>query len=62
MMTSLNPAQPSFDRLTHGGSFTFAKLVKNPVYQYATSKFFELRNLGNELYDVLKILKRIRQL
>jgi hypothetical protein len=62
MMASPNPTQPSFGLLTNGGSFTFVKLVKNQVYQYATSRFFELRNPGNELYDVLKILKRISQL
>lgn len=56
------PDKPCFGMLTNGGSFTFVKLVKQQVYQYATSRFFELRNPGNELYDVLRILKRISQL
>jgi hypothetical protein len=62
MMATPHPEKPCFGMLTNGGSFTFVKLVKNQVYQYATSRFFELRNPGNELYDVLKILKQISQL
>lgn len=62
MMATPNPDKPSYGMLTNGGSFTFVKSVQQQVYQYATSRFFELRNPGNELYDVLRILKRIRQL
>jgi hypothetical protein len=62
MMATPDPDKPCFGMLTNGGSFTFVKLVKRQVYQYATSDLFNIRNRGNQLYDVLKILKRISQL
>jgi len=62
MMATPEPDKPCFGMLTNGGSFAFVKLVKQQVYQYATSRFFEIRNPGNELYDVLGILKRLSQL
>lgn len=51
-----------FGMITSGGSFMFLKLVKGGVPQYGTSNIFDIRNRGNELYDVLKILKRLSQL
>ncbi|MEB3336863.1 MAG: restriction endonuclease subunit R [Leptolyngbyaceae bacterium] len=51
-----------FGMITSGGSFMFLKLVKWGVPQYGTSNIFDIRNTGNELYDVLKILKRLSQL
>jgi hypothetical protein len=36
--------------------------MKGVVPQYATSDVFDLRNTGNELNDILKILKRLSQL
>ncbi|GAA6616623.1 hypothetical protein [Scytonema sp. NUACC26] len=51
-----------FGMITSGGSFMFIKLVKgNPPY-YATSDIFDVRNRGNELYNVLRILKCLSQL
>ena len=44
--------------ITTGGSFIFIKLLKG-TSQYATSRVFELRNPGNDLYSVLGILKRL---
>lgn len=49
---------PSFGMITTGGSFIFIKLLKE-TQQYATSRVFELRNPGNDLYSVLGILKRL---
>ena len=40
-----------------GGSFIFVKLIKTEVPQYSTSKMFAIRNQGNELFDILSILK-----
>lgn len=54
--------KPSFGMITTGGSFIFIKLVKGEVIQYGTSKIFEVRNPGNELYDVLRILKHLTQI
>ena len=51
-----------FGMITSGGSFMFLKLIKGTVPQYSTSNIFDIRNMGNELYDVLKILKRLSQL
>jgi hypothetical protein len=51
-----------FDLITSGGSFMFLKLIKGTVPQYSTSNIFDIRNMGNELYDVLRILKRLSQL
>lgn len=62
MLANPNPDQPSFGMITTGGSFIFVKLVKGETKQYATSKVFELRNPGNDLYSVLSILKRLGQL
>ncbi|MEH2132652.1 MAG: restriction endonuclease subunit R [Nostoc sp.] len=51
-----------FGMITSGGSFMFIKLLKGYPPRYATSDIFDVRNRGNELYNVLQILKRISQL
>lgn len=51
-----------FGMITSGGSFMFIKLLKGYPPRYATSDIFDVRNRGNELYNVLRILKRISQL
>lgn len=62
MLGNPNPEKPSYGMITSGGSFVFLKLVKGTCPQYATSKVFVTRNPGNELYDVLRILKRLSQI
>jgi len=62
MLGNPHPEQPSYGMITTGGSFVFLKLVKGEPPQYATSKVFITRNPGNELYDVLRILQRLRQI
>jgi hypothetical protein len=59
MLGNPHPEQPSYGVITTGGSFVFLKLVKGEVPQYGMSKVFVTRNPGNELYDVLRILKRL---
>jgi hypothetical protein len=54
--------QPSFGMIATGSEFIFVKLVKENSPRYALSKGFLMRNPGNELYDVLRILKRLTQL
>jgi len=61
MLGSPQPEQPSYGMITTGGSFVFLKLVKGEPPQYATSKVFITRNPGNDLYEVLRILQRLRQ-
>ncbi|MHC5610406.1 MAG: restriction endonuclease subunit R [Nostoc sp.] len=51
-----------FGMITSGGSFMFIKLLKGYPPRYATSDIFDVRNRGNELYNVLQILKGISQL
>ena len=62
MLGNPYPDKPSFGMIATGSEFIFVKLVKGQIPQYATSKLFVTRNPGNELYDVLKILKRLSQL
>jgi hypothetical protein len=62
MLANPHPERPGFGMVTTGGSFIFVKLVRGELPRYATSKIFELRNPGNELYDVLSIMRRIGQL
>jgi len=62
MMANPHPTKPSLGLIVTGGTFVFVKLVKDAVAQYAISNEFAIRNRGNELYDVFKILKRIGNL
>ncbi len=60
MLANPDFESPIYGLITNGGSFIFIKLVKNEkAAQYATSRVFELRNPGNDLYSVLKILKQM---
>lgn len=62
MLANPHLIKPGFGLIVTGGSFMFVKLVRGKVNRYATSRIFEIRNPGNELYSVLAILKRIGQL
>lgn len=62
MLESPHPEHPCFGLITTGGSFIFVKLFRENILHYATSRVFELRNPGNELHTVLRILKRIGQM
>ncbi|MCY7382151.1 MAG: restriction endonuclease subunit R [Microcoleus sp. CAN_BIN18] len=62
MLANPNPDQPSYGMIATGGSFMFVKLVNGETPRYGTSKGYLTRNPGNELYDVLRILKRLTQL
>jgi hypothetical protein len=50
---------PSYGLITNGHTFIFLKLIYQPSPQYANSRLFSLMNPGNELYDVLGVLKQI---
>ncbi|QSJ19865.1 restriction endonuclease subunit R [Nostoc sp. UHCC 0702] len=62
MLAAPQPQDEVFGMITSGGSFMFIKLLKGNPPRYATSDIFDVRNRGNELYDVLRILKRISQI
>jgi hypothetical protein len=62
MLGNPHPDKPSFGMITSGGSFIFIKLVKGDISQYGMSDLFGIGNRQNNLYDVLRILKRLSQL
>ncbi len=62
MLSIANSDQPVFGLITNGASFLFIKLVKQQTPVYGFSRLFYLFNSGNELYNVLSILKRLGQL
>ncbi len=62
MLGNLHNDKPNFGMIATGSEFIFVKLVKENPPRYALSKGFLMRNPGNELYDVLRILKRLTQL
>ncbi|MGV0027539.1 restriction endonuclease subunit R [Phormidesmis priestleyi] len=62
MLANPNSEQPTFGMVTNGSHFTFVKLVCNDRPQYAFSTQFSLFRPENELYTVLKILKRFAEL
>lgn len=61
MLANPQPDKPLFGLVTNGGNFIFLKMIgkKQPIY--ALSDEFTLRR-ANDLYLVLKILKRLGQL
>jgi hypothetical protein len=62
MMASPQTDRPVFAMVTNGDVFLFIKLLKTPTPTYALSDDFSLfRQSHNQLYDVLKILKVLKQ-
>ena len=60
LLANPNREQPSFGLLTNGASFLFIKLAwHDGIPTYATSDQFAMRRRGNDLYEVLRILKQI---
>ncbi|MDJ0616801.1 MAG: restriction endonuclease subunit R [Calothrix sp. MO_192.B10] len=62
MLGSPTSEQPCFGMIATGSEFIFVKLVKTSPPRYALSKGFLMRNPGNELYDVMRILKGLIQI
>jgi hypothetical protein len=62
MLANPHPNKPGFGLIVTGGTFMFVKLIKDTVSEYGVSSTFALRNRGNELYEVFRILKHISQL
>jgi hypothetical protein len=58
MLANPDAKQQTLGLLTNGRDFQFIKLTQQNTPQYALSESFDLRNPGNELYTVLRILKR----
>jgi hypothetical protein len=63
MLASSQNHKPVFGLMTNGVDFRFVKLEKTQSPRYAFSNLFNLFNPnGNDLYQVLRILKRLGQL
>ncbi len=61
MLSNPHPENPALGFITNGSEFRFLKLAKQGIPKYAMSYLFSL-DRGDDLYTVLKILKRIGQL
>ena len=60
MMANYDVKKPVFGMVTNGGEFFFIKLNCQGTPQYDLSRIFSHLPLQNELYDVLRILKQLR--
>ena len=59
MLGNPNPEKPVFGLVINGEDFQFLKLTKQDTPKYALSDKFTLSRRGNELYQVLSILKKL---
>ncbi len=59
MLASPDSNKPTFGMATNGEAFIFIKLSKQGEQRYALSDDFSLYRRRNELYDVLRVMKRI---
>ena len=62
MLAAPDAEKPTFGVILNGSEFLFLKLVRGEAPQYATSDLFSLLNRGNDLYHVLSVLKRLRDI
>jgi predicted type IV restriction endonuclease len=63
MLVSPNQSRPTYGLVSNGGFSIFVKAVQDKIVQYQFSNDFSLYNQkNNELFDVLRILKKISQL
>jgi len=61
MLANPQPEKPAFGLVTNGSHFIFLKLVKGYQLEYAVSYELSLLRRENELYQVLRIFKKISQ-
>lgn len=62
MIATPHPQKPVFGMICTGSDFIFIKLVLGETSRYATSNLFNMRNRGNDLYQVLSIFKQLAQI
>lgn len=62
MMANPHAEQPTFGLVTNGSHFIFIKLLRSELPRYAFSTEFSLYRQENELYSVLRVLKRFAEL
>lgn len=61
MAATPHPDKPAFGFVTNGSEFRFLKMVKQDNPWYALSDLFTLQRRDNDLYQALRVLKRIGQ-
>lgn len=59
MMSSPHPGLPTFGFVTNGTHFAFLKLVREGSPRYGISDELTLKRRGNELYQVLGVLRKL---
>ncbi|MEG3954805.1 type I restriction endonuclease subunit R [Microcoleus sp. herbarium2] len=63
LIANPNPERPVYGLITNGDEFQFIKLLIQPNPQYDLSNIFSLLlPHRNQLYDIMRILKQIRQI
>jgi len=62
MLANPHPEKPAFGCVTSGEDFQFIKLIKQDKFEYVLSDKFTLSKRDNELYQVLRILKKLCQI
>ncbi|MGF1494294.1 MAG: restriction endonuclease subunit R [Microcoleaceae cyanobacterium] len=62
MLTNPHLERVTYGLILNGSSFRFLKLLKGEIAQYSMSRVFDLFNPGNDLYQVLGVLKRLASL
>ncbi|OUL34117.1 restriction endonuclease subunit R [Nostoc sp. T09] len=62
MLANPHPEKPVFGCVTSGEDFQFIKLIKQDTSEYALSDKFTLSKRENELYQVLRVLKKLSQI
>lgn len=62
MLANPDSEQQTLGLLANGRDFQFVKLTRQDIPQYSLSESFDLRNPGNELYTLVRILKRLAQI
>ena len=62
MLANPNPEKPIYGMITNGSSFIFIKLIQQETPQYALSRLFYIFNPGNDLYEILRVLKCLGRL
>lgn len=62
MLANASQEKPNFGVVLNVSEFLFLKLAINPQPRYASSDVFSLLNRTNNLYEVLRIFKRLGEL
>lgn len=62
LMASPHPDRPGFGMITNGDDILFVKLTQSEVPQYSLSRVFAPFTSSKELYNAMRVLKRIGQI